>query len=81
MCLAFNKDISCSMYQIYGTQNQIKFLNIDKLATSTGGSICNALVGAKCIQCVTVIAGHGKLSSFKQTKADQTYQETFGELG
>ncbi|MGH0152086.1 UNVERIFIED_CONTAM: hypothetical protein FKN15_024252 [Acipenser sinensis] len=45
LCLGFVSDIPCSMYLKCGTQNHTMFLDIGKLASSVGGSVCNALIG------------------------------------
>jgi len=84
LCLAFNKDIPCPVYQKCGTQTRTRFLDIDKLARSMGDSVCDALVGLHVFSgCDTVsaFAGRGKMGALKQMKSDKTYQEAFSQLG
>jgi hypothetical protein len=84
LCLGLNNDIPCRLYQKCGTQNRTRFLDIDKLARSMGGSICDALVGLHAFtgcETVSAFAGRGKLSALKQMKADKTYQEAFSQVG
>ena len=44
LCLAFQKDIPCPIYQKCGTQNSTRFVEISKLAWSLGDSICDSLI-------------------------------------
>ena len=41
LCLAFNNDIPCSLYQKSGTRNPIQFQNISRLARALGDNVCS----------------------------------------
>ena len=57
LCLAFQKDIPCHIYQKCGIQNSTRFVQISKLAWSLGDSICDSLIGLHaCTGCDTVSA-------------------------
>ena len=43
--LAFQKDITCSIYQKCGTQNSTRFVEISKLTWPLGDSMCDSLIG------------------------------------
>ena len=84
LCLAFQKDIPCPIYQKCGTQNSTRFVAISKLAWSLGNSIRDSLIGLHAfIGCDTVsgFASRRKLSALKPMKSDITYLETFGQDG
>ena len=84
LCLAFQKDIPCSIYQKCGTQNSTRFVEIIKLAWSLGDSICDSLIGLHAFRgCATVsaFASRMKLSALKPIKSDITYLETFSQVG
>ena len=44
LCLGFQKDISCPIYLKRGTQNHTRFIDISKLTSSLGDSICDSLI-------------------------------------
>ena len=84
LCLAFQKDIPCPIYQKCGTQNRTRFVDISKLALSLGDSVCDSLIGLHaCTGCDTVSAfdSRGNLSALKRMQRDITYQETFSQVG
>jgi len=45
LCLAFNNDIPCSLYQKCGTINRTQFQDISRMARALGHNVCTALVG------------------------------------
>ena len=84
VCLAFQKDITCSIYQKCGTQKSTRFAEISKLAWSLGDSICDSLTGLHAFTgCDTAIAfaNRRKLSALKPIKCDTNYPETSGQVG
>ena len=84
LCLAFQEDIHCTIYQKSGTQNRTRFVDISKLAWSLADSVCDNIIGLHAFTCydtVIAFASRGKLSSLKLIKMDITYQETFSEVG
>ena len=77
LCLAFNKDTPCPVYQKCGTQTRTRFLDVDKLTRSMGGSVCDVLVGLHVSSgCGTVSAFvvWGRTDAVKQMKLDKTYK-------
>ena len=84
LCLGFNRDIPCSIYQKCGTKNRILFIDFGKMASSLGDSICDALIGLHAFigyDNVSALTGRGKLGSLKLMKKDSTYQETLSQFG
>ena len=84
LCLAFQKDIHCPIYQKCGSQNRTRFFDISKLAWSLGDSVCDSLIGLHAFtdyDTVSAFASRGKLSSLKLMKRDIIYQETFSQVG
>ena len=45
LCLVFQKDIPCPIYQKRGTQNSTRFAEISKRPWPLGDSICDSLIG------------------------------------
>ena len=84
LCLAFQKDIHCPIYQKCGIQNRTRFVDISKLTWSLGDSVCDSQIGLHAFKgyyTVSAFASRGKLSSLKLMKTDITYQETFSQVG
>ena len=84
LCLAFQKDIPCPIYQKCGTQNRTRFVDISKLALSLGDSVCDSLIGLHAFtgcDTVSAFASRGKLNALKLMQRGITYQETFSQVG
>ena len=84
LCLGFCSKILCSLYQKCGTKNRTRFLDITKMSHALGGGISDALIGMHAFtgcDTVSAFAGRGKLTTFKQMKSNNTFQEAFSELG
>ena len=84
LCLAFQKDIPCPIYQKCGTQNRTRFADISKLALSLGEIFCDSLIGLHAFtgcDTVSAFASRGKLNALKLMQRDITYQETFSQVG
>lgn len=84
LCLAFQKDITCPIYQKCGTQNRTRFVDITKLVGSIGYGMCDSLIGLHAFtgcDTVSAFAGQGKLKALKMLKKDTSYQDTFSLLG
>ena len=84
LCMAFQKDIPCPIYQKCGTQNRTRFVDISKLALSLGDSVCDSLIGLHAFtgcDTVSAFASRGKLNALKLMQRDITYQETFSQVG
>ena len=84
ICLGFHKDIPCHIFQKRGTQNRTRFVDITKLGSAIGVTICNSLIGLHSFtgcDTVSAFAGRGKLGALKLLKKDTVYQETFSQLG
>ena len=68
LCLAFQKDITCPIYQRCGTQNSTRFIEISKQAWSIGDSICDSLIWLHAFtgcDTVSVFASRRKLGALK----------------
>ena len=84
LCLAFQKDIPCPIYQKCGTQNSTRFVEISKLAWSLGVSVCDSLIGIHAFtgyDTLSAFASRRKLSALKPMKSDITYLGTFIQVG
>ena len=84
LCLAFQKDIPCPIYQKCGTENNTRFVEISKLAWSLGDSVCDSLIGLHAFtgcDTVSAFASRRKLSALKPMKSDITYLDTFIQVG
>ena len=84
LCIAFQKDIPCPIYQKCGTENNTRFVEISKLAWSLGDSVCDSLIGLHAFtgcDTVSAFASRRKLSALKPMKSDITYLETFSQVG
>ena len=78
LCLGFNRDIPCSIYQKCGTKNRTRFIDFGKLASSLGDSICDALIGLRAFTgCDTVgaLTGRGKLDEERSSPASFHHAE------
>ena len=68
LCLAFQKDITCPIYHMCGTQSSTRLIEISKLALSLGDSICDSLIWLHAFtgcDTVSVFANRKKLSALK----------------
>lgn len=84
LCLAFSDDISCPIFQKYGTKNRVRYLDITKLCQGLGDGVCNALIGMHTYTgCDTVSAfsGRGKLRALKLIMRSELFHKVFHELG
>ena len=64
LCLGFNKNIHCPIYQKCGTQNKTRFLDITKLGQSIWSGVSDALLGMHGFtgcDTVSAFAGRGKI--------------------
>ena len=71
LCLAFQKYITCPIYQKRGTQNRTRFLDITKLVSSNGCGVCDGLIGLKSFtgcDTISAFAGRGKLNALKMLR-------------
>ena len=83
LCVAFQEDIHCPIYQKCGTQNRTRFVDISKRPWSLGDSVCDSRIRLHAFTCydtVIAFASRGKLSSLKLMKMDITYHETFSQV-
>lgn len=75
LCLAFSDDISCPIFQKYGTKNRVRYLDITKLCQGLGDGVCNALIGMHTYtgcDAVSAFASRGKrqsLEAYHETRA------------
>ena len=84
LCLAFQEDIPCPMYQKCGTQHITRFGEISKLAWSLGESIYDSLIGLHAFtgcDTVSAFASQRELSALKLMESDITYHETCSQVG
>ena len=82
--IAFCNAIKAPMYQKSGTGTRTQLIDIGKVASSLGPSVCTALPGMHAFtgcNSVSSFAGKGKLSALKTLKSNQDVQQAFSELG
>ena len=81
LCLAFQKDIPCPIYQKCGTQNSTRFVEISKLAWSLGDNVCDSLIWLHAFTGCDTVSAFARQSALKPMKSDITYLGTFIQVG
>ncbi|KAJ8888591.1 hypothetical protein PR048_008083 [Dryococelus australis] len=69
LSLGFAHLIPSNLYFKCGTQNHVRYIDVSKLSSTLGRSVCDALVGLHAFtgsDSVSVLAGRGKLIALKQ---------------
>ena len=62
LCLAFSPDISCPLFQKCGTNNRVRYIDINKLRQGLIYDVCNSLIGMHAYTgCDTVSAFAGRV--------------------
>ena len=67
-----------------GKGNNIRFIDISRLATILGSDLCKAMVGAHAFtgcDCVSAIAGQGKIKAINLLRKNIQFKEAFMSLG
>lgn len=80
LCLGFQKNITCPIYQKCGTQNRTRFVDISKVASSLGENVCDSLIGLHAFtgcDTVSAFAGRGKLNALKMVRKNTSWQKNF----
>ena len=83
LCLAFQKQILCPMFQKRDTQNRTRYVNINNLANSLGDGVCNSLIGLNAFTgCDTAssFSGQGKVTALKLLRKEDPFQNAFCEM-
>lgn len=81
---AFSNSIDASLFQKCGSQTRTKLIDIDKIATALGQSLCRAIIGLHSFtgcDTVSAFAGKGKIKALKMAKADEHARRAFSMLG
>ena len=84
LLIAFQNEITASLYWKSGTQARLKYTEIQKITRIFGESVCKAIIGIHSFtgcDSVSTFARHGKLNALKLMIADAELQETFSGLG
>ena len=84
LSIAFQNEITASLYWKGGTQARVKYIEIQKITRIFGESVCKAIIGVHSFtgcDSVSTFAGRGKLNALKLMIGDAELQETFGDLG
>ena len=84
LCLAFHKDIDCSMYVKCGTATRTRYISISKVSTALGEGLCSSMLGLHAFTgCDTVSAfsGRGKLAALNLLMTNAHFQDAFTNLG
>ena len=86
LSIVFCSAVKATLYQRSGTSTRTQLIDIGKVASSLGPSVCTALPGLHsytgCDFSVSSFAGKGKLSALKMLKSYQNVvQQAFSDLG
>lgn len=84
LCLAFHRDIECSMYVKCGTATRTRYISISKVSAALGHDVCASLLGLHSFTgCDTVSAfsGRGKLAALKLVMTHDHFRDVFIKLG
>ena len=84
LSIAFQNEVTASLYWKGGTQARVKYIEIQKITRIFGESVCKAIIGVHSFtgcDSVSIFAGRGKLNALKLMIGDAELQETFGGLG
>ncbi|KAL8624130.1 hypothetical protein ACOMHN_036133 [Nucella lapillus] len=82
--IAFCGAIKAPLYQRSGTSTRTELIDIGKVASSLGPSVCTALLGLHAYtgcDSVSSFAGKGKVAALKMLKSNENVQQTFSDLG
>lgn len=84
LCLAFHRDIDCSVYVKCRTATRTKYISISKVSAALGRDVCSSLLGLHAFTgCDTVSAfsGRGKLAALKLLLTHDHFKDAFAKLG
>ena len=84
LLIAFQNEITTSLYRKSRTQAMVKYTEIQKITRIFGESVCKAIIGVHSFtgcDSVSTFTGRGKLYALKLMIEDAELQETFGGLG
>ncbi|KAG0727608.1 hypothetical protein GWK47_034280 [Chionoecetes opilio] len=84
LCLAFHKEINCSVYVKCGTATRTRYISISKVSAALGHGVCASLLGLHSFTgCDTVSAfsGRGKLAALKLLMTHDHFRNVFAKLG
>ncbi|KAL8624539.1 hypothetical protein ACOMHN_005841 [Nucella lapillus] len=76
--------IKAPLYQRSGTSTRTQLIDIGKVASSLGPSVCTALLGLHAYtgcDSVSPFAGKGKVAALKMLKSNENVQQAFSDLG
>ncbi|KAL8619632.1 hypothetical protein ACOMHN_019687 [Nucella lapillus] len=82
--IAFCGAIKAPLYQRSGTSTRTQLIDIGKVASSLGPSVCTALLGLHAYtgcDSVSSFAGKGKVAALKMLKSNENVQQAFSDLG
>ena len=84
LSIAFSADIGAAMYVKAGTQSRTQYIDVTKIASALGPSVCSGLLGMHAFtgcDSVSTLAGRGKLTALKMLKRNEEVQCMFKDLG
>ncbi|XP_068232399.1 uncharacterized protein [Palaemon carinicauda] len=84
LCLAFHKEIDCSVYVKCGTATRTRYISISKVSAALGHNVCASLLGLHSFTgCDTVSAfiGRGKLAALKLLMTHDHFRDVISKLG
>jgi len=84
LCIAFIEQFSMKVFQKSGTENRVKYVNINDVHNLLGNDVCQALLGMHAFtgcDSVSCFAGKGKLSALKLLRKHKEYRDLFNQFG
>ena len=82
--IAFCSAIKAPLRQRSGTNTRTQLIDIGKVVSSRGPSVCTALLGVHAYtgcDSVSSFAGKGKVAALKMLKSNENVQQAFSDLG
>ena len=76
--------VRAAMYVKAGTQSRTQYIDVTKIASALGPSVCSGLLGMHAFtgcDSVSTLAGRGKLTALKMLKRNEEVQCMFKDLG
>ena len=84
VCLAFQEEITASLYVKAGTQARVQYIDTSFVASSLVTAVCKAILGLHSFtgcDTTSAFAGRGKTNALKIMMGNAKFTKTFQELG
>src|SRR4029434_7714996 len=82
IAVSVQTDLPCSLYVFTGTGNRTRIIDITKVSSALGTSVCSALIGIHTFSgCDSTSGGKGKRKTFSVACEKDEYLKAFTSLG